>query len=187
MKKILLPVSIVLLCMLFAQNRVYSQTMRNSIKLNSFKELQNDETNAASALLPTDKSMNAEASGVSLKAIKYFNKEFKDATSVHWYKISDGFIATCLVNGKKSRMYYDRKSHWTGTIFYYFEKDLPRDIRALVKSTYYDYTITIVEEVHIADKVIYRIHLEDENSWKTISIDNEEMNVVEDLRKTRQP
>jgi hypothetical protein len=70
------------------------------------------------------------------------------------------------------------------TISYYDEKKLPDEIRSIVKSTYYDYSITCVEEIHIDSKIIYIVHMQDDKTWKNVRICDGEMEIVEDFDKS---
>jgi hypothetical protein len=54
---------------------------------------------------------------------------------------------------------------------------LPKDVRALVRSTYYDYHITQADEIlqHGNEEPVYLVHLKDEKSWKNIMIKDGEI------------
>ena len=122
-------------------------------------------------------------SGISTRAIKSFDKSFKEATGVTWYTIPEGFGASFTKDGNFNRAYYDRKGNLTFNITYYNGKKLPRDVYAIVKSTYFDCTIPFVEEIHSVDQIVYIVHLEDETSWKKVKVTNGEMEVLEDFSK----
>ena len=126
---------------------------------------------------------NAGLSAISVKALKNFDKSFKGATNVGWYKISDGFSAFFMQNENQNRAYFDTKGNLTFTITYYSGKKLAHDIRARVKSTYYDCEIPLVEEIHAGDKVVYIVHLEDETTWKKVKVSDDGMELIEDFNK----
>ena len=69
------------------------------------------------------------------------------------------------------------------TIIYYDEKKLPPEVRAIGKSTYYDYSITRVDEIHVNSQIIYQVHMQDENTWKNIRVCDGSIEVVEDYNK----
>jgi hypothetical protein len=120
---------------------------------------------------------------INAKAIKSFDKTFKGVKNVSWYTISDGFGATFTQNENLNRAYYDKKGNLTYTITYYSGKKLPHDIRAIVKSTYYDCEIPLVEEIRAGDQVVYIVHLEDETTWKKVKVSDSGMELMEDLNK----
>ncbi|HSZ86240.1 MAG TPA: hypothetical protein VK787_09430, partial [Puia sp.] len=108
---------------------------------------------------------------------------FKGVSNVSWYTIADGFGATFTQNENLNRAYYDKKGNLTFTITYYNGKKLPHDIRAIVKGTYYDCEIPLVEEIHGGNQVVYIVHLEDETTWKKVKVSDNGMELMEDLNK----
>lgn len=125
-----------------------------------------------------------DLSKVHAKAIKDFESKFGSGLNESWTKISDGFVSNFKVDGFTNRVFYDRKGRWQYTVKAYGENKLPRDIRAIVKSIYYDYTITMVEEVQSINNMVYVIHQEDAKSIMKIRITKDgELDVMEDLTK----
>ena len=59
----------------------------------------------------------------------------------------------------------------------YTEKELPRAVRHLVKSSYYDYAIGWVKEVIQHGTFTYVVHIEDATEWKDLVIRDGEMEV----------
>ena len=133
------------------------------------------------------RSTNAALSGVSVdavnsKAVKDFRKSFAGASGEKWFVIPSGFTTKFTQNDIQYRVDYNKKGNWTGTMKSYDEKKLSRDIRRIVKSTYYDYSITWVNEITVTDYFplsVYFIHIEDETSFKNLQIVDGEMIVLE--------
>src|ERR1700729_2756774 len=98
---------------------------------------------------------DAGISSINVKAIKSFDKTFKGVSNVSWYTTAGGYGATFTQDENLNRAYYDKKGNLTFTISYYNGKKLPHDIRAMVKSTYYDCAISLVEEIHGGAQVVY--------------------------------
>src|ERR1022692_1396105 len=183
MKKIILIFALGLIPCVALINNMYAQ--RSDVKTLLAKDtkylltlIEPDTPNSGSASVITDKS-----SAISGKAINDFNKVFKGATAVSWYAIKDGFLAVFTQDNNFNRAFYNKKGNLNATITYYDGKKLPHDIRAMVKSTYYDYDIPYVEEVHAEGKVVYIIHLEDEKSWKKLRVSEDGMELIEDFNK----
>jgi hypothetical protein len=66
----------------------------------------------------------------------------------------------------------------------YAETKLNREVRAQVKSVYFDYNIILVEEIQrCAKPLTYVIHLEDKVSFKNIRICDREMEVMTEIGK----
>ena len=124
-----------------------------------------------------------ELNTISSRAIKDFKNTFKDATEAQWTKISDGYVAFFKLHGIVNRTYYDKRGAWHFTISYYTEEHLPRDVRAVVKREYYDYSISDVQEIRIEDKVIYLVHVQDDKTLKTLRVTEDGMEVIQELNK----
>ncbi|MEJ0104042.1 MAG: hypothetical protein WDO19_16410 [Bacteroidota bacterium] len=120
---------------------------------------------------------------INARALREFSKTFKAGVKATWREIEDGFMATFKEDGIETRVDYDRKGRWAATIRTYSEANLPRDIRHLVKSTYYDYSIFLINEVTVGDKTAYLIRMEDADSFKTIRVADGEMDVYEEYKK----
>ena len=114
------------------------------------------------------------------RAMKDFNKNYKTAANAQWRQISDGFIADFTLDGIKTRSAYSKKGNWVYTIKYYGEKDLPKDVRKLVKSTYFDFSIIQVEEVQVTENLAYLVHIQDGKDWKIIRVVDGEMDVYKE-------
>ena len=53
----------------------------------------------------------------------------------------------------------------------------------MIKSTYYDYSIFGIAEVHFDEETVYMIYIKDENHFKTIRVYKDEMQEVESYPK----
>ena len=122
---------------------------------------------------------------IHTKAVKDFTKTYKNAGDARWFVISDGFLAEFKQGGIKTKVFYDRKGRGVGSIREYLEDQLPRNIRHIVKSQYYDYNIYYVQEVSVSDKIAYLVKIEDKTSLKTIRVLNGEMTEIEAFKKSR--
>ena len=120
---------------------------------------------------------------VNTKALREFRKEFKGVSNEEWFPISMGYSAEFTSESIRNTVVYDKKGNWKFTISHYSEYKLPAEIRATVKSTYYDYSITLVEEIHVQEKIIYLVHMQNENTWKNVRICDGDMELIEDFNK----
>ena len=59
------------------------------------------------------------------------------------------------------------------------------EVRALVKTTYYDYTISHIDEIHLTEQsnTIYLVLIEDDKTFKTIRVCDGEMEEIHELVK----
>jgi len=126
-----------------------------------------------------------DVKNVSSKAVKNFNKTFKNVTDEKWYEMPDGDRANFTLNGTRCRLDYDKKGNWTHTIKYYDEKKLPLEVRRLVVGSYLDYSIRTVEEIEAPRNIkFYVIHLEGETNWINIKVSDNEITELEKIKKS---
>ncbi len=130
------------------------------------------------------KIMAVKRNEVSIKAIRDFVEASGQTENIKWYKSDEGFMAYYNQNGARLMAGYNLKGNWIYSMATYNEDKLPRDVRHLVKSTYYDYAITLVNEIKTGSKTIYIVHMADKTSWVNLRVCDGEMEVVEQLDKS---
>jgi hypothetical protein len=158
-------------------SNVNAQLAKRSMQFN-LKESAFNEANAYPAAID-----NSNTATINTRALKDFNKNFKNAGKADWSKIKDGFVAEFKINGVNTKVYYNQKGRWSSTLRTYDQYKLPKDIRKLVRSTYYDYDIYVAYEITIEDQTIYLVKIEDHETVKTIRVTDGEMDVYEDYKK----
>jgi len=126
-----------------------------------------------------------DAKKVNAKAVKDFNTRFAaSGSNATWYTDQNGLVSYFVKDGYGDRAYYDKKGRWQHTLLFYGEDKLPKDIRKLVRSTFFDLSISLVEEVQTNNGNGYVIHLEDKSNIKIIKVNSEgEMSVMQELIK----
>ncbi|HVZ96225.1 MAG TPA: hypothetical protein VG847_05075, partial [Chitinophagaceae bacterium] len=97
--------------------------------------------------LPDGSSSAASTNFVSAKALKNFEKSFKNASGATWEKCTSGFVVKFSDGNIKNSIYYDKKGNWQASMKCYFEPMLDKDVRAIVKQKYYDDKITYIQEI----------------------------------------
>ena len=123
---------------------------------------------------------------VNIDAVRDFMKRFPLATDVKWRQVDDEYNATFHVDSNETMVAYKNNGRWVYTINRYNnEKMLPTEVRALVKKTYYDYTISHIDEVHHTEQpnTIYLVLIEDDKTLKTIRVCDGEMEEIHELSK----
>ena len=136
-----------------------------------------------SSLLSHNNAVVASAYDVNSKALRDFKKNFKNITDEIWYSVPSGYDAEFTENGIKNSVVYNKAGHWQYTIQHYDENSLPDAVRSIVKSQYYDCSITAVDEIQADQKTIYLVHMQDKNTWKNVRVCDGEMTLLEDYDK----
>lgn len=144
---------------------------------------------AQSASIVTDKVKmlnpgNGYLNSVNTRAIRDFVQRYENATDVFWYGVNEGFIVRFLTDSLAARSAYQKNGYWVYTIISYEENKMPKAVRHLVKGTYYDYSITLVEQIEQPNEPVqYVVHLQDAVSWKNVLVANGHMDLIEDKKK----
>jgi hypothetical protein len=138
----------------------------------------------AKAVSAPGRGKGANVSEMTSKAVRNFWEMFGDSKNENWFHVgTTGSLAEFEDMGIHYRAFFDKKGNWVYTLKTYTEKEMPRDVRALVRSEYYDYTIGWVKEVNQAQLVVYLVHIENEQEFKTIRVADGEMTVAEEFVK----
>ena len=125
-----------------------------------------------------------EGKDFNSKAIRDFRNRFQKVENAQWFSGQNGFMSYFIKNGYGNRVFYNRKGHWQFSLILYAEDQLPADLRAAVKSRYFDLDITLIEEVQTNDGMVYIVHLEDKSNIKIITLSKDaEMEILQELTK----
>jgi hypothetical protein len=120
-----------------------------------------------SLILPgiaAEKLSELKATGVNVRAMRDFNRSYKNALDVKWFKSDKGYFASFDENGTNTKIVYDREGRRCYAIISYPATKLDRRVRSLVMSTYFDATIIGVHQFEIDDKTVHVIKMLDQNS-----------------------
>lgn len=127
---------------------------------------------------------NGYLNNIHMRAVRDFVSRHENATDVAWFTVPDGFVVRFVADSMHSRSAYRKGGQWVYTIRQYEEARLSKAIRHIVKSTYYDYSITLVEQIELPDEPVkYVVHLQDAVSWKNVLVSNGQLNLIEDRKK----
>lgn len=121
--------------------------------------------------------------GAAVRATRDLWVRVGDRKDEAWYKLPVGYLATYTDERGENRFVYDPKGRWLYSICTCTEKQIPLDVRKLVRSTYYDYSIGWVKEIKQDEGVVYAIHLEGEKEWLDLAVQDGEMKVLKSFSK----
>src|ERR1700754_269532 len=171
MKNVLLTSLLVAGCVLGVVNSSFSQNCISMIR----------KASIVAAMRDLDYS-----SPLNIKAEKDFRKRFAATEGEQWFDYRNGYAAVFTSGDVRFRVEYDSKGNWNGTEKDYIGSKLDRDIKRIVKQVYFDYDIAYVKEFMVPGMFgipVYVITIEDESSFKTISVCEDEIRVKEEYLK----
>lgn len=177
MKKAFFPA---LFLVLTISNMIYAQNFANATKPKKQTEKVTSESNS------DVKNNSTIWNGINTNALRNFMREYENVSNAKWFKSATGFFVAYFVRDDiASWVFYNKKGDYERMIRAYNEEKLPADVRHLVKSTYYDFTIYYVTEINTDRKTAYHVKMADKTSWKTIKVVNGEMEVTEEYVKAK--
>jgi hypothetical protein len=170
MKKIIIIRLVTMYTILFF---VHSAEARNSNKIVAT----GDDT-------PRSKTTVVSANSANTKAVNDFNKRFSSASGAWWISDNNSIASYFKEDGFTNKVCYDRKGNWMYSMIYYYESKLPKNVRANVKSTFYDMSIVLVKEVQTTQGKVYVVNLEDKTTIRIVKVSDEgEMETIQELIK----
>jgi len=150
----------------FAQTTAMYQPVAAITKSDEYTLTTADKAPAATTAIPVNE--------VSPKALRSFDKSFKDITAPQWYALDKrSYLATFTSkDGRSSRALFGKNGYMYYTIHFGNEKSLPKEERRLVKSNYVDYTIGRVSEVSADGQKAWIVNLQDDNDLVVARVTN---------------
>lgn len=145
---------------------------------------QQAKTAATREFVKSSKKETVFLNDISMRAVRDFEKKYSKVSDGKWIKMTDGYSVKFTLNNEQYRMVYNNHGYWVYTIKYLKEVSMPREVRAQVKSIYYDYTITQVEEIEVPyNPIVYIVHMCDEKKWVNVRVRDGEMDVIQEFDK----
>ena len=136
-------------------------------------------------LPPITISSTSSNISVNAKVNKAFSQFFQNASNLRWYEINKKFLVTFIQNDQDNRALFTKNGQLVYHISYGTEQHLPPDMRHLIKSTYYDQTITRVLKVNQDKRNIWVISLEDAKDYIMARVEDMELEETQRMHKTK--
>jgi hypothetical protein len=100
-----------------------------------------------------------------------FQKDFPNAENIHWGENNDGYSVTFTVKSILTRITYDKKGRFTGSLRNYSEQILPFYLTNKLKKKYPGQEIYGVTEVTSPSDVTYFVKLQSDKYWTTVRLE----------------
>ncbi|HLG39442.1 MAG TPA: hypothetical protein VI461_07230 [Chitinophagaceae bacterium] len=159
----------------------YSQGQNSAAKPGSAHE---EFISASKRIYAAKDSNTVLLNELNIKAIRSFMREYKNVSDAKWVMLDKGFsVVYFTVDSIQTSVLYNSRGLCEWVRRDYSEDKLPRDVRHLVKRTYYDFSIYCVNEVTMNRLTAYIVALEDKMSWKIIKVIDGEMEIMREYTK----
>ena len=124
---------------------------------------------------------NLPLNEVSIRAYRYFHREWPAVAGETWYKTDGQLMVTFLSHEHRMKAFFNLKGAFLYSLEYYAGKDISADIGAMIRNKYPDSQIKVVTEVSNMDKTAFYVTIENSATVRTLSIVNGKMEVVGEL------
>ena len=144
----------------------------------------NSESSLTTSVNETAKA-GADIKDIHVRAVKNFNRQYKDARDVKWLNADKTIMASFEKDGIHNRVIYYKNGRWLHTILSYDPSRLPEPVREIIKSNFRNYDITWVTEVQERNNVFHFVNIENEKSFKQIAVCDDRFSIYKNFRKVR--
>jgi hypothetical protein len=111
---------------------------------------------------------------INISAVRDFVNRFEEVENALWFAIPrGGYEAYFVRDGYGDRVIYDKSGGWEMSLITYDEDKCPRDIRAAVKSLFFDSEIILVEEIHTREGIDFIFYLRDKSIIQIVRVKEE--------------
>ncbi len=125
-----------------------------------------------------------DVKAVKARAVTDFQMRFRDVSEIRWYSDHNGYTSYFVKDGYNDRVYYNKNGRWLYSVLFRTEDKLPKDVRAAIKSVYYDWNMTVIEEVQSNDGKGYLVYLEDKTNIRILKVSKDnDIEIMMDLVK----
>ena len=177
MKKYLLTISATAICnVLFVS--ADAQKLVNNLASANFKNVPSVFSEDVSGERKEPESVLYK---INFKAVSDFKNTYKNISGEIWETSENGSVVRFISSSVRTLNAYDKKGRWLHCIRYYDESKLPENVRARVKSNYYDYSITSAQEISLSrgNKIpVYLVNIAYNDDHKTIRVCDDEMEEI---------
>ena len=129
-------------------------------------------------------AFNLNASASNVKVQRSFISYFGETAENNWSMVGKDFLNRFHSNGVLINALFDKQGRPIYIIRYGTEKNLPADVRKIIKSEYYDYAITMAIEVKENYRDIWVVKLDNSLEQTTVRVEDNEIEQVQQFQNT---
>ena len=118
------------------------------------------------------------------KVAKSFLKSFPGAEKLRWYKYDQDYLAKFILDDMDHNAFFRKNGFLKYDVRYGYEKNLPEEIKSLVKNSYDNYDIYRVINVLSEGRDVWIVKLEGMKRYATLRIEDGEIDEFERYDKT---
>ena len=121
---------------------------------------------------------------VSQKVSEAFASLFKGAEAPKWYKSDQNYVVDFIMNNQVNKAEFTKKGYMVYHMAFGSEKQMPADIRTIVKSKYFDFSINSTVRITYEEKSAWIVNIEDARQFLVVRVVDGVMDIVDKIAKT---
>ncbi len=112
---------------------------------------------------------------IDIRVVRDFLMRFDEVENVLWFAVpKGGYEAYFVRDGFGERVIYDKGGGWEQSLLTYDEYKCPRDIRAAVRSLFFDFDIFLVREIDNIEGAEFIFYLQDKSTIRVVRVNKED-------------
>jgi len=120
---------------------------------------------------------------VSQKVSESFASLFKGAEAPKWFVADKNYVVDFILNNQVNKAEFTKNGHLVYHMAFGNEKQMPTDIRTIVKSKYFDFSINSTVKITYLEKSAWIVNIEDAEHFLVVRVVDGVMDVIEKIAK----
>ena len=120
---------------------------------------------------------------VSQKVSESFASLFKGAEAPKWFVADKNYVVDFILNNQVNKAEFTKNGRLVYHMAFGNEKQMPTDIRTIVKSKYFDFSINSTVKITYLEKSAWIVNIEDAEHFLVVRVVDGVMDVVEKIEK----
>lgn len=165
--------------------KLFFPSIFGGLALLAFVNIGTAQENTYTELPPVTITASTPSATVNAKVTKAFSKLYKDATNARWFPIEKKFLVKFIMKDQDNTALFTKGGNLVYHISYGAEKNLPKEVRHIIKSSYYDQKINHVYNVEQDNRSIWVVSLDDAKELIMVRVENNELEETQRYAKSK--
>ncbi len=120
---------------------------------------------------------------VSQKVTESFAKLFKGAQAPVWFAVDKLYVVDFIMNNQKNKAEFTKNGSLVYHMTFGNEKQMPSDIREIVKSKYYDCVISSTVKINYQEQNAWLVNIENAGRYMVVRVLDGSLDVWDSVEK----